>query len=75
MNFKQIRKANELIDEIQSLDSLIMDIQKTGRTLKVSTNFNGVVIKNEHKHKIIEAILGIRREWKKELEKLRVTEE
>ena len=74
MNFRQIREANKLIDEIKHLDSFTMDIQNPERTLKVSTSFNGVTIKKEHRFKIIQVLLGVRRELAEELEKLGVTE-
>ena len=33
MNFREIKYANELIDEIKKLDSFITDIQNPARTL------------------------------------------
>lgn len=74
MNFREIRKANDLIDEIKKLDSFTLDIQNPERTLKVCTPFNEVTIKKEHRVKVIQVILGMRRELSKELEKLGVTE-
>ena len=74
MNFREIKEANKLIDEIKKLDSFINDIQNPARTLTVSTSFNGVTIKKEHKQKIIQVILGMRRELSNELEELGVTE-
>ena len=74
MNFREIKYANELIDEIKKLDSFITDIQNPARTLTVSTSFNGVTVKKEHRIKIIQVILGMRRELADELEKLGVTE-
>lgn len=75
MNFREIREANKLIDEIKNLDSLIMDVQSPGRTLKVCTPFNEVILKKEHRTKVIQVLFGIRRELAEELEKLGVTEE
>ena len=74
MNFREIKYANKLIDEIKKLDSFITDIQNPARTLTVSTSFNGVTIMKEHRTKIIQVILGMRRELSNELEKLGVTE-
>ena len=74
MNFKEIKEANDLIDEIKKLDSFITDIQNPVRTLTVSTSFNGVTIKKEHRIKVIQVLLGMRRELTEELEKLGVTE-
>ena len=74
MNFREIKYANELIDEIKKLDSFITDIQNPARTLTVSTSFNGVTVKKEHRIKIIQVILGMRRELSNELEELGVTE-
>ena len=74
MNFREVKEANKLIDEIKKLDSFTMDIQNPERTLTVSTSFNGVTIKKEYKHKIMQVLFGIRRELAEELEKLGVTE-
>lgn len=74
MNYRQIREANKLINEIEILDSFITDIQNPARTLTVSTSFNGVTIKKEHRTKIMQVIFGMRRELTEELEKLGVTE-
>ena len=75
MNFREIKEANKLIDEIKKLDSFITDVQNPARTLKVCTPFNEVTIKKEHRTKIIQAILGIRGELARELEELGVTED
>lgn len=75
MNYREVREANELIDEIKKLDSFTIDIQNPERTLTVSTSFNGVTIKKEHRFKIIQVLLGMRRELAEELEKLGVTED
>ena len=75
MNFREIKEANKLIDEIKMLDSFTIDIQNPARTLKVCTPFNEVTIKKEYKFKIIQVLLEMRRELSEELEKLGVTEE
>ena len=75
MNFREIKEANKLIDEIKKLDSFTMDAQNPERTLTVSTNFNGVTIKKGHRIKIMQVLFGIRRELAEELEKLGVTED
>lgn len=75
MNYKEIKEANKLIDEIKKLDSFTIDIQNPARTLKVCTPFNEVTIKKEHRFKVIQVLLGMRRELADELEKLGVTEE
>ena len=74
MNFREVREANELIDEIKKLDSFTIDIQNPERTLTVSTSFNGVTIKKKHRTEILKVLFGIRRELAEELEKLGVTE-
>lgn len=74
MNFREIREAKKLIDELENLDNFIKDVQIPGNTLKVYTNFNNVTLKKEHRTKVIQVILGIRGELAKELEKLGVTE-
>lgn len=74
MNFRETKEANKLINEIEILDSFITDIQNSARTLTVSTSFNGVTIKKEHRTKIMQVIFGMRRELTEELEKLGVRE-
>lgn len=74
MNYTELREGNDLLDEIKKMDSFILDVQNPARTLTVSTSFNGVTIKKEHRSKIIQVILGMRRELVEELEKLGVTE-
>ena len=75
MNFRETKEANELIDELENLDSLIIDVQSPVRTLKVSTRFNEVTLMDEHKVKVIQVLLEIRGELAKKLEELGVTEE
>lgn len=75
MNYREIRKANDLIDELKNLDIFIIDVQNPKRTLKIFTNFNQVTIKKEHRTKIIQVLLGIRGELARGLEELGVTEE
>ena len=74
MNFREIKEANKLIDEIKHLDSFTMDVQNPARTLKVCSPFDGVTIKKEHRTKILKVLFGIRGELAEELEKLGVTE-
>lgn len=75
MNFREIREANKLIDEIKKLDSFTMDVQNPERTLKVSSEFDVVILKKKHKIKVMQVLFGIRRELAEELEKLGVTED
>lgn len=75
MNFREIRKINDLIDEIKNIDSLIIDVRSPFKKIWVSTNNTVVTLKKEHKTKIIQVLFGIRRELAEELEKLGVTEE
>lgn len=74
MNFRETKEANRLISRIEKLDSFTMDVQNPERTLKVCTPFNEVTIKKEHRFKVIQVLLGMRRELAEELEKLGVTE-
>lgn len=75
MNFREIKEANKLIDEIKHLDRFTMDIQNPERNLKVSSEFDVVIISKEHKIKVMQVPFGIRGELAEELEKLGVTEE
>lgn len=75
MNYKEIREANKLIDEIKHLDSFTMDVQNPERGLRVSSEFDAIILKREHKNKVMKVLFGIRRELAEELEKLGVTED
>ena len=75
MNFREAKEANKLIDELENLDSFITDVQIPGNVLTVYTNFNNVSLKGEHKTKVIQVILGMRREMVKELNELGVVED
>ena len=75
MNYTELREANDLMDEIENMDSLIIDVQNPARTLKVCTRFNEVALMKEHKVKVIQALLEIRCELARKLEELGVTEE
>lgn len=75
MNFRETKEANKLIDELENLDSFITDVSIPGNVLKAYTNFNNVSLKGEHKTKVIQVLLGMRRELAEELEKLGVVEE
>lgn len=75
MNFREIKEANKLIDEIKKLDNFTMDVQNPERTLKVSSEFDAIILKREHKIKVMQVLLGIRGELARKLEKLGVTED
>ena len=75
MNFREIKEANKLIDEIKHLDRFTMDIQNPERTLKVSSEFDAIILKREHKIKVMKVLFEIRGELAEKLEKLGVTEE
>lgn len=75
MNYREIRKANDLIDELKKIDSFILDVQSPITTLKICTKFKEVTLEDEHRIKAIQVILGIRGELARKLEELGVTEE
>lgn len=52
-----------------------MDVQNPERTLKVSSEFDAIILKREHKIKVMQVLLGIRGELARKLEKLGVTED
>ena len=74
MKIEDVKKANKLIDEIKHLDRFTMDIQNPERNLKVSSEFDAIILKREHKIKVMQVLFGIRGELAEELEKLGVTE-
>lgn len=75
MNYEELREANDLLDELENLDTLIFDLQHTERILKVFTSHKEVNIKNSHKNKIKQALLEIKGELVEELKELGVVED
>lgn len=75
MNFREIKEANKLIDEIKHLDRFTMDIQNPERGLRVSSEFDAIILKREHKIKVMKVLFEIRGELAEKLEKLGVTED
>ena len=75
MNYREIRKTNDLIDEIKSFDSLTKDVKSPFKKIWVSSGDTVVTLKNEHKTKVIQVLLEIRGELARKLEELGVTEE
>lgn len=75
MNYIELREANDLLDEIKNLDSLIIAVKNPERTLKICTNFNEVTLMKEHRVKLIQVLLGIRGELAEKLEELGVVED
>lgn len=75
MNYREIREVNDLIDEIKRLDSLTKDVKSPFKKVWVSSGSTVVTLKNEHKTKVIQVLLEIRRELARKLEELGVTEE
>lgn len=75
MNYREIRKVNDLIDELKKIDSFIIDVQSPFRKIWGSTNDIVVTLKKKHKTKVIQVLLEIRGELARELEELGVTEE
>ena len=75
MNYREIRKANDLIDEIKKMDSLTKDVQSPLREIWLSSGSTVVALKDEQKTKVLQVLLEIRSELARKLEELGVTEE
>ena len=75
MNYREVREVNDLIDEIKRLDSLTKDVKSPFEKIWVSSGSTVVALKNEHKTRVIQVLLEIRRELARKLEELGVTEE
>lgn len=52
-----------------------MDVQNPERGLRVSSEFDAIILKREHKIKVMKVLFEIRGELAEKLEKLGVTED
>ena len=82
MNYRELEKANGLLEEINKINDFLKKFKTCRTDTKVSTNFQSFNIHDEivyfsgkHKEKIIEVIKEIRDEMVEELNELGVVED
>lgn len=75
MNYEELQKANELLEEIKEIDLTLSMIKTDTRCIKIGVKDYIMYFDNKHKEKFIPIIKEIRDELVKELEELGVTEE
>ena len=72
MNQREIRKANELLNELENVDSFLKKTQLTGYYVEVSLADENIYLRKQGKEKIIETVREIRKDIIQELEKMGV---
>ena len=72
MNQREIRKANELLNELENIDMFLKKTQLTGYCVEVSLADENIYLYKRGREKIIETVKEIRKDIIQELEKMGV---
>lgn len=72
MNIEDVKKANDLLKELKSVDDLLKKSQLTGYCVEVSLADENIYLYKRGKEKIIETVKEIRKDIIQELEKMGV---
>lgn len=72
MKIEDVKKANELLKELENVDSLLKKSQLTGYCVEVSLADENIYLYKRGKEKIIETVKEIRKDIIQELEKMGV---
>lgn len=72
MNCEDVKKANDLLSELENVDSLLKKSQLTGYYVEVSLADENIYLYKRGKEKIIETVKEIRKDIIQELEKIGV---
>ena len=83
MNYKELKRANELYNEINEINDFLEKIKNRNNSIRVSThyydfgmNVDGIVYFNgKHKEKILDTLKEIKDEMINELNELGVVED
>lgn len=82
MNYKELKRAGELYEEINKINDFLNRLKTYSTNIKISTNFQSfnisdeiVYFSGEHKQKFVNILKEIRDEMVKELNELGVTED
>ncbi|MDB6212394.1 hypothetical protein PNO24_00440 [Gemella haemolysans] len=74
MNYEELRKANELVDELHNINWVIKTIEREKHVHMHCFNYK-VILFDEQMEKVLDILKEIRDEMVKELNELGVTEE
>ncbi len=72
MKIEDVKKANELLKELKSVDDLLKKSQLTGYGVVVNLADENIYLYNRGKEKILETVKEIRKDIIQELEKMGV---
>ena len=72
MKIEDVKKANELLKELENVDSLLKKSQLTGYYVEVSLADENIYLYKRGREKIIETVKEIRKDIIQELEKMGV---
>lgn len=72
MKIEDVKKANELLKELENVDSLLKKSQLTGYYVEVSLVDENIYLYKRGKEKILETVKEIRKDIIQELEKMGV---
>lgn len=72
MKIEDVKEANELLKELENVDSLLKKSQLTGYCVEVSLADENIYLYKRGKEKILETVKEIRKDIIQELEKMGV---
>lgn len=72
MKIEDIKKANDLLSELENVDSLLKKSQLTGYCVELSLADENIYLYKRGKEKILETVKEIRKDIIQELEKMGV---
>ena len=74
MNYRELEKANGLLNEIKEIDYKLRQLEHTFNYVKISINDYTMCFKDKYKEKFVNILKEIRDEMIKELNELGVVE-
>lgn len=72
MKIEDVKKANDLLSELENVDSLLKKSQLTGYCVELSLADENIYLYKRGKEKILETVKEIRKDIIQELEKMGV---
>ena len=75
MNYEELKRANELVEEVKEIDLTLSMIETNTRSIRIGVKDYLMYFDNKYKEKFIPIIKEIRAKLIEELKELGVTEE